>query len=47
MQNIFCKISILYRTVFVLTLQTDFAARWCFCFSAKNSSTEQVYPPLV
>jgi len=30
-----------------LTLQTEFAARWCFWFYAKNSSTEQVYTPLV
>jgi len=30
-----------------LTLQTDFAARWCFCFSANDSSVEQVCPPLL
>jgi len=33
--------------VFVLTLQTGFAARWCFWFSANESSIEQVCPPLV
>jgi len=27
-----------------VTLQTDFAARWCFCFSANDSSVEQVCP---
>jgi len=30
-----------------LTLQTGFVARWCFWFSANDSSIEQVYPPLV
>jgi len=30
-----------------LTLQTGFAARWCFWFSANDSSIEQVCPPLV
>jgi len=33
--------------VFVLTLQTGFVARWCFWFSANESSIEQVCPPLV
>jgi len=28
-----------------LKLQTDFAAPWCFRFSANDSSTEQAYPP--
>jgi len=30
-----------------LTLQTGFAARWCFCFSANDSFIEQVCPPVV
>jgi len=30
-----------------LTLQTDFAARWCFWFSANDSSIEHSCPPLV
>jgi len=30
-----------------LTLQTDFEARWCFRFSANDSSVEQVCPRLV
>jgi len=30
-----------------LTLQTNFAARWCFSFSANDSSIEQVRPPLL
>jgi len=30
-----------------LTLQTGFAARWCFWFSANDSSIEQVCPTLV
>jgi len=34
-----------FFTVFVFTLQTDFAAHWCFQFSANNSSIEQVWPP--
>ena len=34
-------------TVFVLTLQTHFAALWCLRFSANESSIEQVGPPLV
>jgi len=33
--------------VFLLTLQTGFAARLCFWFSANDSSNEQVCPPLV
>jgi len=33
--------------VFVLTLQIGFAARWCFWFSANDSSVEQVCPYLV
>jgi len=32
--------------VFVLTLQTDFATRWCFCFTAHDTSIEEVCPPL-
>jgi len=31
-----------FFTVFVWTLQVDFAARWCFWFSANDSSVEQV-----
>jgi len=34
-------------TVFVLTLQTGFVARWCFWFSANDSSIKQVCRPLV
>jgi len=30
-----------------LTLQTGFAASWCFLFSANDPSIEQVCPPLV
>jgi len=29
-----------------LTLQTGFAVRWCFLFSANNSSVEEVCPLL-
>jgi len=29
-----------------LTLQTDFAARWCFWLSANDNSVEQVCPHL-
>jgi len=29
-----------------LTLQTGFAACWCFWFSANETSIEQVCPPL-
>jgi len=42
---IYCKTCILY--LFVLTLQTGFAARWCSWFSANNSSIEHVCPPRV
>jgi len=28
-------------------MQTDFAACWCFCFSANDSSVKQVCPPLL
>jgi len=35
-----------FFTLFLLTLETDFAARWCFRFSADDSSIEQVRPPL-
>jgi len=42
---IWCKTCIF--TVFVLILQTGFAVRWCFWFSANDSSIEQVCPPLV
>jgi len=34
-------------TVFILMLQTGFAARCCFWFSANVSSIEQVCPSLV
>jgi len=37
---ILCKACIF--AVFLLTLQTDFAARWCFCFSANELLIEQV-----
>jgi len=30
-----------------LTLQTSFAAHWCFWFSANDSSIEQICPPLL
>jgi len=40
-------VKLAFFTAFVLTLQTDFAARWYFWFSANNSSNEQVCPPLV
>jgi len=40
------KTCIFYGTVFVLTLQTYFAARWYFWFSANVSSIEQAFPPL-
>jgi len=33
-------------TVFVLTLQTDIAADWCFWFSVNDSFIEQVWSPL-
>ena len=32
-------------TVFVLTLQTDIAADWCFWFSVNDSFIEQVWSP--
>ena len=34
-----------FFTVFVLTLQSDFAARRCFWFSANDSSIEQFAHP--
>jgi len=40
-------VKIAFFTEFVLTLQTDFAARWCCWFSANDSSNEQFCPPLV
>ena len=41
------NVKLAFFAVFVLTLQTGFAARWCFRFSANDSSIEQVCPPLV
>jgi len=42
------NVKLAFFTAFVLTLQTlGFVARWCFWFSANESSIEQVYPPLV
>jgi len=35
-----------FFTVFILTLQTDLAARWCFWISGNSSSIEQVRPIL-
>jgi len=40
-------VKLAFFTVFVLTLQTGFAARRCFWFSSNDSSIEQVCPPLV
>jgi len=40
-------VKLAFFTVFVLTLQTDFAPRWCFWFSANDSSIEQVCPTLL
>jgi len=39
------NVKLAFFTVFVLTLQTGFAARRCFWFSATDSSIEQVFPP--
>jgi len=36
-----------FFTVFVLTLQTDFVARWCFLFSANGFFVGQVCPSLL
>jgi len=41
------NVKLAFFTAFVLTLQIGFAARWCFWFSANDSSIEQVCPPLV
>jgi len=41
------KVKLAFFTVFVLTIQTGFATRQCFCFSSNDSSIEQVCPPLV
>jgi len=43
LQVILCETCIFL--IFVLTLQTDFAAHWCVWFSANDSSIEQVCPP--
>jgi len=40
-------VKLAFFTVFVSTLQSGFAARWCFWYSANESSIEQVWPPLV
>jgi len=39
------NVKLAFFTVFVLALQIGFAARWCFRFSANESSIEQVCPP--
>jgi len=41
------NVKLAFFTLFVLTQQTGFAARWCFLFSANDSSIEQVFPHLV
>jgi len=40
-------VKLAFFAVFVQTLQTGFAARWCFWFSANDSSIAQVCPPLI
>jgi len=41
------NVKLAFFAVFVLTLQTGFAACWCFWFSANDSSIEQFWPPMV
>jgi len=41
------NVKLAFFTVFVLTLQSGFAARQCFWFSATDSFIEQVFPTLV
>jgi len=41
------NVKLAFFTVFALTQLTGFAARWCFLFSANDSSIEQDCPPLV
>jgi len=41
------NVKLAFFIIFVLTLQNGFAARWCFWFSANDSSIEKVCPPLV
>ena len=45
--NHWFNVKLAFFTVFVLTLQTGFAARWCYWFSANDSTNEQVCSPLV
>ena len=45
--NHWFNVKFAFFTVFVVTLQTGFTARWCFWFSANDSTIEQVCPPLV
>jgi len=48
MYVICCRLFYVKPALFIelyLTLQTDFAARRCFWFSANDSSIEQICPP--